>query len=88
MRRRGKKAIQWQKDRAKLIKEAAAKERIFIDNGYPEGACEDCRRWYPLDPDHVIKRSQGGSNDSSNIEWVCRMCHDRRDNQGGKSKWK
>lgn len=82
MLKSGKKTKQWIKDRVKLIKEAVIFGRITIRNGYPEGICEDCRQWKALDPDHRLKRSQGGSNDSSNIDWVCRSCHNKRDNQG------
>ena len=80
--KRGKKAKQWTKDRANLIKEATLEGRITIQNGYPEGICEDCGKWRPLDPDHRRKRSLGGSNDKSNIDWVCRSCHNKRDNLG------
>lgn len=82
MIKQGKKAKQWIKDRAKLIEEAVANGIITVKNGYPEGFCCDCGEWHPLDPDHRLKRSQGGGNESSNIDWVCRKCHDKRDNLG------
>ena|GEM_PF-5576338 len=74
----------WIKIRAKLIKEAIIEGRIVVrqSHGFPEGYCEDCNQWRQLDPDHIKKRSQGGSNDKSNIAWVCRECHNKRDNQG------
>lgn len=78
----GKKSKQWTKDRAKLIKDAALIGRISIANGFVEGICEDCKWWKPLDPDHRRRRSQGGSNDKSNIDWVCRDCHRKRDQEG------
>lgn len=89
----GKKATEWTKDRAKLIKEAVIEGIIEIKDGVPTGTCLDCRHYHPLNPDHVLKRSQGGSNGKSNIDWVCNippcLCHDKRDNQGdprGKKK--
>lgn len=82
----GKKGKAWIKDRAKLIKEAITEGRIVLKDKLPYGICEDCKHWHFLDPDHKLKRSQGGSNDKANIDWVCNaspcMCHDRRDNQG------
>ncbi len=46
------------------------------------GVCQDCRKWRALTPDHVLKRSLGGSHEKSNIDWVCIPCHDLRDNMG------
>lgn len=82
----GKKGKQWVKDRTKLIKEAIIEGRIILKSNAPYGMCEDCKHHHFLDLDHRKKRSQGGTNDKSNIDWVCNvppcMCHDRRDNQG------
>lgn len=79
----GRKTKQWMKDRKQLIIEAVLSGRIIKrPNSYPEGICDDCGKWWQLDLDHRKKRSLGGSNDSSNIDWVCRKCHDKRDNQG------
>lgn len=82
----GKKGNQWIKDRAKLVKEAVAEGIISLVNGSVVGICMDCGHSHPLDPDHRLKRSQGGSNDKSNIDWICNvlpcMCHDKRDNLG------
>lgn len=46
------------------------------------GICQDCGKWRALTPDHVLKRSLGGSHEKSNIDWVCIPCHDLRDNMG------
>jgi hypothetical protein len=78
----GKKGKQWVIDRATLIKEAVLEGRIEVIEDVVVGVCEDCKKLKPLDPDHRLKRSQGGSNDKSNISWVCRKCHELRDNQG------
>jgi bifunctional DNA-binding transcriptional regulator/antitoxin component of YhaV-PrlF toxin-antitoxin module len=74
----------WISERKKLIVEAIASGRIIVRSlhSFPEGTCEDCKQWRQLDPDHRLKRSQGGSNEPSNIDWVCRKCHDKRDNRG------
>ena len=78
----GSKTAEWKRDRVKLIKEAVLSGRITIINNVIMGRCEDCGEWKELDPDHRKKRSQGGSNDKSNIDWVCRECHNKRDNMG------
>lgn len=88
LNQQGKKATQWKKDRAKLIADAVLSGRITLKNGYPEGICADCHEWHPLDPDHRLKRSLGGSNESENIDWVCRKCHNLRDNMGDPNKKK
>jgi hypothetical protein len=84
----GKKGKQWIKDRKKIIAESLLSGRIVIRDGQIEGRCEDCKKWKVLDPDHRTKRSQGGSNDISNIDWVCRECHNKRDNMGDPGKKK
>lgn len=73
---------EWVKARAKLIKEAVEDGRLSIDNGYPEGICEDCKQWHPLTPDHRRRRSQGGEHTKENIDWVCVKCHRKRDQEG------
>ena len=78
----GKKGKQWLKDRAGLIKEAVLAGRIQLEDTRIVGKCEDCKEWKELDPDHLKKRSRGGSNESKNIDWVCRKCHNERDNMG------
>ncbi len=46
------------------------------------GRCEnpECRKpgWFH-DPHHVRKRSQGGSDELSNLAYLCRRCHERTD---------
>lgn len=78
----GQKGRQWQQDRLLIIKQAVREERVTLDNGYVEGNCEDCKKWKPLTLDHRLKRSQGGTNDYLNIDFVCLQCHDNRDNKG------
>jgi 5-methylcytosine-specific restriction endonuclease McrA len=88
MRRIGKKTRLWLKERKLLIKNALSEKRIFLQNGIIFGSCEDCREIKKLEMDHIKKRSQGGGNEKENIAWVCRECHDRRDNQGDPLKKK
>lgn len=80
----------WPGERKKLIKQAIADGRIVVkyEHGFPEGICEDCKQHRQLDPDHRLKRSQGGGHTKDNIDWVCRSCHDKRDNQGDPMKKK
>lgn len=78
----GKKAREWERARAVLIQTAVVEGRIDIEDGKIVGICEDCKQHRELDPDHRKKRSQGGTHDKSNIDWVCRTCHIKRDNLG------
>ena len=88
--RYGKKAAIWAKELKRLEKEAIANGifqwKDFEVNGkkYHKrmGTCPDCGKYKHLTPDHLVKRSQGGTHASGNIEWVCRKCHDMRDNLG------
>ena len=41
--------------------------------------CFRCRQHRPLDPHHVVKRSQGGADDPSNLVALCRPCHAQTD---------
>lgn len=82
IRKRGKKANEWARAKRILIKEAIANGRIEInENGNLQGFCEDCKKWKDLSPDHIKKRSLGGSHEKTNIAWVCFICHQKRDNQ-------
>ena len=49
------------------------------------GRCEwpHCGVRRPLDPDHIVKRSQGGQETLQNILAVCRRCHGQRDLAAG-----
>lgn len=40
--------------------------------------CSRCGSTENLEEDHIIPRSQGGSDDASNKRWLCRGCHDYR----------
>jgi 5-methylcytosine-specific restriction endonuclease McrA len=40
------------------------------------------KRWI----DHIIKRSQGGSDTLENTRLACPPCHDWADNKGGKNQ--
>lgn len=41
--------------------------------------CQICgRNAFFSDPDHVVKRSKGGSDDIGNLRTVCRDCHKNR----------
>jgi len=86
----GKKKKAWDLALKHLEKEAVAngifewKEFTIDDKKYRKrmGICRDCGKYKHLTPDHLIKRSQLGDNKPDNIEWVCKLCHDLRDNKG------
>ena len=82
----GKKTRAWIKDRARLITESVTSGRIIIADGAIQGRCAICKRWMGLDPDHIVKRSQGGGNEGNNIQWICRTCHERGDNMADSPK--
>jgi len=82
------KQSEWIKARRKLIKEGIAEGTLAYVNDTLMGRCKDCGRFLPLTPDHVKKRSQGGSHDKSNIDWVCVRCHNKRDNMPKSKKSK
>jgi len=79
---------EWEKAKKDLIKDAIIEGRITYINKTLQGICEDCLLWKELTPDHRKKRSQGGSHDKFNIDWVCLNCHDLRDNMGDPKKKK
>ncbi len=44
--------------------------------GAPSGKCERCHRQVNrLERDHTIPLWAGGSNDTSNLRWLCHECH-------------
>ena len=84
----GKKGREWLKARKLLVKELEKTGEYRIEGTRVYGNCKDCGHHHPtpLQPDHKIKRSQGGKHTKKNIDWICNyppcMCHDKRDNQG------
>lgn len=84
----GKKGKRWLRDRKKLIRNAIKEGRLKLVNSKLHGFCKDCGRFKYLTPDHRIRRSQGGSNEKENIDWVCVSCHWKRDNMGDPKKRK
>ena len=43
-----------------------------------EGRCAYCGEFAPLEPDHRVALSRGGSNDIENILPACRRCNQRK----------
>lgn len=88
----GKKGKLWIKDRRKAVAYIKANppkdQQLVVVGQRVFGQCKDCKHVHipPLQPDHKIKRSQGGSNKPENIDWVCNeapcFCHTKRDNLG------
>ena len=72
MRRVGKKG------RARSKRLEAARPALEARSG---GRCEIpwCRRRGPLDPHHIVKRSQGGDDTLDNLLHLCRRDHARAD---------
>ena len=40
--------------------------------------CQHCRAWTDLTVDHVVPRSQGGSDDPENLQVLCGPCNSRK----------
>lgn len=40
-----------------------------------QGRCEICRSKYRLEFDHMVPRSEGGTNGYNNIQLICHSCH-------------
>lgn len=48
----------------------------------PSGDCRKCNTWRrTLHRDHVIPRWKGGSDEPSNIQWICANCHEDKTRQ-------
>ena len=46
-----------------------------------DGRCQECENmpdWRGLSKDHIIPRSQGGTDDPENIKWKCGKCHSKK----------
>ena len=56
--------------------EWAARRRSVGDRDH--WMCRACREVAIVfgDPHHIVYRSAGGSDDLSNLVWLCRTCHD------------
>lgn len=47
-----------------------------------KGICPECQEWYTftsMSLDHIVARVEGGSNDISNLQMVCKKCHLEKD---------
>ena len=58
--------------KAKLKAWVALRKRVLTRDGYK---CVVCRKGEQLDVHHVVARSAGGKDESSNLASVCRLCH-------------
>jgi 5-methylcytosine-specific restriction endonuclease McrA len=66
-------------ERTRLNKDEynALRLRIFEKQGW---RCALCFRLKPLQLDHIVKRSQLGSDSEENCRGLCAECHDKEDN--------
>jgi len=66
----------------KVSAKQAKKQRELAQIEPPvDGRCESCHNppdWRGLAKHHSRFRSHGGSDDRSNIEWLCGRCHSLR----------
>jgi len=43
----------------------------------PSGTCPQCGTWrYSLHRDHIVPKFKGGSDDTSNHQYICANCHE------------
>ena len=40
--------------------------------------CQECGDWHDLTIDHIVPRSQGGSDDPNNLRVLCRSCNSKK----------
>lgn len=60
---------------------ATDRRRLGINGYHPSGPCATCGQQVPrLSLDHVTPISEGGLHDLSNIQWLCRPCHQVKSN--------
>lgn len=86
LKRFGRKTREWLSERKKRVDELRNNPNYKIEGSVVYGNCKDCLHWHKVDPDHLIKRGNGGSHDKDNLDWICNeypcFCHDKRDNRG------
>jgi 5-methylcytosine-specific restriction endonuclease McrA len=61
------------------LEKAAWRARVEELRVRAGGRCENpfCRKRGLHDPHHVVKRGQSGTDDLTNLVYLCRRCHDR-----------
>lgn len=53
----------------------------------PSGNCAICGTWrQSLHREHIIPKWKGGSDDKSNIQWLCANCHEDKTREENKGK--
>ena len=40
--------------------------------------CKECKSKKDLEIDHVIPLTDGGSNKQENLQWLCKICHNKK----------
>lgn len=57
-------------------KKMKRKKKVLARDGW---ACRNCGATHNLTVDHVRPKSAGGTNVQSNLQCLCRSCHDEKD---------
>lgn len=78
IRKLGKKGLEWKRERLQRIKELAKTGKYEIIKTLLYGPCKDCGKHSSLDLDHIQGRHITNPHDMSNLEAICRECHQKR----------
>ena len=63
---------------------ARIRARVLRESKY---VCAECKGDGACEVDHIVSRRNGGSNDYSNLQALCRTCHARKSsNEGNAAK--
>lgn len=80
IRQRGKKGLEWQRERIKILKQLGKTGKYVIVKSLLYGNCKDCGRYKCLDLDHVEGRHGENPHALTNLDPICRICHIKRHN--------
>lgn len=86
IRKKGKKGLEWDRERRKRINELEATGKYVVIKTLLYGPCSDCHRWKCLDLDHKEGRDGEDPHRMENLDPVCRDCHIKRHNNMSEKK--
>lgn len=78
IRKLGKKGLEWKRERLKRIKELEATGNYAVIKTLLYGHCKDCGRYKCLDLDHKEGRDVEDPHALTNLDPICRDCHQKR----------